>query len=154
MVRRLGKKRNTCVLIGDLNGRLTPQEPGAGPVILDLMCGKEWIPILHTSPRCTNVHPIRTFWRSNGSRTCLDYAFIRRTSERTLTPSGAYVLDELSEISDGHNILGVALQVTDGLIPANIKVLKQHQTHKRKAPMRPKTPKDMKRYQALLMHWF
>jgi hypothetical protein len=40
MVRRLGKERNTCALIGDLSGRLTLQEPGAGPVILDLMCGK------------------------------------------------------------------------------------------------------------------
>ena len=40
MVRRLGKERNTCALIGDFNGRLTQQEPGAGPVILDLMCGK------------------------------------------------------------------------------------------------------------------
>jgi hypothetical protein len=49
MVRRLGKKRNTCALIGDLNGRLTDSEPGTGPVILDLMCGKGWIPFLYTA---------------------------------------------------------------------------------------------------------
>jgi hypothetical protein len=49
MVRRLGKERNTCALIGDFNGRLTDSEPGAGPVILDLMCGKGWIPFLHTA---------------------------------------------------------------------------------------------------------
>ena len=48
-VRRLGKERNTCAIIGDFNGRLTQQEPGAGPVILDLMCGKRWIPFLHTA---------------------------------------------------------------------------------------------------------
>jgi hypothetical protein len=50
MVRRLGKERNTCAITGDFNGRLTQQEPGAGPVILDLMCGKGWIPFLHTAP--------------------------------------------------------------------------------------------------------
>jgi hypothetical protein len=154
MVRRLGKERNTCALIGDFNGRLTQQEPGAGPVILDLMCGKGWIPFLHTAPRGTNIYPIRTFWRSTGSRTCPDHAFIHSTSEQILTPSGAYVLDGLSELSDGHHILGVAFQVADGPIPATMKIPKQHHTHKRKAPMRPKTPKDMERYQALLMHWF
>ena len=41
MVHRLGKERNTCALIEDFNGRLTQQEPGAGPVIMDLMCGKD-----------------------------------------------------------------------------------------------------------------
>ena len=76
------------------------------------------------------------------------------TSDQILTPSGAYVLDGLSEISDGHHILGVAFQVEDGPDPASIKVPKQHHTHKRKAPMRPKTPKDMRRYQALVTHWF
>ena len=35
-----------------------------------------------------------------------------------------------------------------------MKIPKQHHTHKRKAPMRTKTPKDKERYQALLMHWF
>ena len=58
MVRRLGKERITCALIGDLNGGLTQQEPGAGPVILDLLCGKGWIPFLHTAPRGTNIYPI------------------------------------------------------------------------------------------------
>ena len=61
MVRRLGKERNTCALIGDFNGRLTQQEPGAEPVIMDLMCGKGWLPFLHTAPRGTNIYPIRTF---------------------------------------------------------------------------------------------
>ena len=61
MVRKLGKELNTCALIGDLNGRLTPQEPGAGPVILDLMCGKGWISFLHTATRGTSLHSIRTF---------------------------------------------------------------------------------------------
>ena len=143
MVRRLGKERNTCALIGDLNGRLTHQEPGAGPVILYLMCGKGWIPFLHTALCGTNIYPIRTFWRSKGSRTCPDHAFIHSTSEHILTPSGAYVLVGLSELSDGHHILGVAFQVADGPIPASMNVPKQHHTHKRKAPMRPKTPKDM-----------
>ena len=141
MVRRLGKEHNTCALIGDLNGRLTHQEPGAGPVILDLMCGKGWIPFLHTAPCGTNIYLIRTFWQSNGSRTCPDHAFIHSTSEQILTPSGAYVLDGLSEQSDGHHILGVAFQVADGHIPASMKVPKQHHTHKRKALMRPKRPK-------------
>ena len=64
MVRRLGKERNTCALIGDFNGRLTQQEPGAGPVILDLMCGKGWIPFLHTAPRGTNnFGPLTAKWR-------------------------------------------------------------------------------------------
>jgi hypothetical protein len=35
-----------------------------------------------------------------------------------------------------------------------MKVLKQHHTHKRKAPMGPKMSKNMERYQAILMHWF
>jgi hypothetical protein len=35
-----------------------------------------------------------------------------------------------------------------------MKIPKQHHTHKRKAPMRLKTSKDMEKYQALLMHWF
>ena len=131
MVHRLGKERNTCALIEDFNGRLTQQEPGAGPVILDLMCGKGWIPFLHTAPRGTNIYPIRTFWRSTGSRTCPDHAFIHSTSEQTLTPSGAYVLDGLSELSDGHHILGVAFQVADGPIPASMRIPKQHQTNKR-----------------------
>ena len=96
MVCRLGKERNTCALIGDLNGRLTPQEPGAGPVILDLMCGKGWIPFLHTALRGTGLHPIRTFWRSTSSCTCPNHAFVHSTSEQILTPSGAYVLDGLS----------------------------------------------------------
>jgi hypothetical protein len=68
--------------------------------------------------------------------------------------SGAYVLDGLSEISSGHHILGIAFQAADGPIPASMKVPKQHHIHKRKAPMCSKTPKDMERYQALLMHWF
>ena len=102
----------------------------------------------------TNIYPIQTYWRSTGSRTCPDHAFIHSTSEQILTPSGAYVLEGLSELSDGHHILGVAFQVTDGLIPATMKIPKKHHTHKRKAPMRTKTPKDKERYQALLMHWF
>ena len=60
MVRRLSKERNTCALIGDLNGHLTHQEPGAGPVILNLMREKIWIPFLHTAPRGTNIYPIQT----------------------------------------------------------------------------------------------
>ena len=62
MVRRLGKERNTCALIGDLNGRLTPQEPGAEPVIFNVMCGKGLISFLHTALRGTGLHPLRTFW--------------------------------------------------------------------------------------------
>jgi hypothetical protein len=151
MVRRLGKERNTCALIGDLNGRLTDSKPGAGPVTLDLMCGKGWIPFLHTAARGTKLHPIRTFWRNTGSRTCPDHAFIYSTSEQILTPSEAYVLDGLS---DGHHILGVAFQVADGLILESMKVPKQHHTHKRKASGRPRTPKDLDRYQALLSQWF
>ena len=118
------------------------------------MCDKGWIPFLHKAPRGTNVHPIRTIRQGNGSQTCPNGAFIHSTSEQILTPSGAYVLDGLSEISDGHHILGVAFQVADGPIPTSMKVPKQHHTHKRKAPMRPKPPKNMERYQALLMQWF
>ena len=40
IVRRLGKERSTCALIGDLNGCFIDSEPGAGPVILDFMRGK------------------------------------------------------------------------------------------------------------------
>jgi hypothetical protein len=50
MVRRLGKERNTCALIGDLNGRMTQSDRGAGPYILDTMCSKGWIPFLQTAP--------------------------------------------------------------------------------------------------------
>ena len=128
----------------DFNGRLTQQEPGAGPIIMNLMCGKGWLPFLHTAPRGTNLYPIRTFWRSTGRRTCPDHAFINSTSEQILTPSGAYVLDGLTELSDGHHILGVAFQVADGPIPVTMQIPKQHHTHKRKAPMRPKTPRTWK----------
>ena len=48
MVRRLGKERNTCALIGDLNGKMTQSDRGAGPYILDTMCSKGWIPFLQT----------------------------------------------------------------------------------------------------------
>jgi hypothetical protein len=35
MVRRLGREHNTCAIIGDFNGRLKSNDPGAGPLILD-----------------------------------------------------------------------------------------------------------------------
>ena len=85
MVRRLGKERNTCALIGDLNGRMTQSDRGAGPYILDTMCSKGWIPFLQTAPRGTQVHPIKTFWRGDRPRTCPDHAFVHSTSEPLLT---------------------------------------------------------------------
>ena len=48
----------------------------------------------------------------------------------------------------------MAFQVADGPIPESMKVPKQHHTHKRKAPGRPRTPKDLERYQSLLSQWF
>ena len=56
------------------------------------------------------------------------------------------MLDELLELSDGHHTLGVAFQVADGPIPESMKDPKQHHTHKRKAPGRPRTSKDLERY--------
>ena len=154
MVRRLGKEHNTCAIIGDFNGRLSTKDPGAGPVILDLMCSKGWIPFLHTALTETQLHPVRTYWRGGGTRTCPDHAFVHSTSEQLLTPSGAYVLDGLSELSDGHHILGVAFQVVDGPLPASMAVPKQHHTHRRHPPARPKSQKDLDRYQALLLNGF
>ena len=86
MVRRLGKDRNTCALIGDLNGRMTESDRGAGPYILDTMCSKGLIPFLQTATRGTQIHPIKTFWRGGRSRTCPDHAFVHSTSEQLLTP--------------------------------------------------------------------
>ena len=95
MVRRFGKERNTCALIGDLNGRLTESDHGTGPGILDTMCSKGWIPFLQTADRGMKIHPITTFWRGGRTRTCPDHAFVHSTSEQLLTPSGAYVMEGL-----------------------------------------------------------
>ena len=59
----------------------------------------------------------------------------------------------LSELSDGHHILGVAFHVVDGPVPASMKIPKKHHTHKRLPPSRPRLPKNLERYQALLMGW-
>ena len=72
MVRRLGKEHNTCAIIADFNGRLSANEPGAGPIILDLMCSKGWIPFLHTAATETQLHPVRMYWRRGGTCTCSD----------------------------------------------------------------------------------
>jgi hypothetical protein len=50
MARRLDKERNTCALIDDLNGRLTPQEPGGGRPF-SISCVEK-----DGSPSCTR-HP-------------------------------------------------------------------------------------------------
>ena len=136
MVRRLGKERNTCALIGDLNGKMTQSDRGVGPYILDTMCSKGWIPFLQTATRGTQVHPIKTFWRGGRTRTCPDRTFVNSTSEPLLTPSEAYVMEGLSELSDGHHILGVAFHVVDGPVPASMKIPKQHHTHMRLLPSR------------------
>ena len=154
MVRRLGREHNTCAIIGDFNGRLNANDPGTGPLLLDLMCSKGWIPFLQTAVTETQLHPVRTYWKGGSTRTCPDHAFVHSTSEQLLTPSGAYVLDGLSELSDGHHILGVAFHVVDGPIPASMAVPKQHHTHRRRPPARPKSQKDLDRYRALLLQWF
>ena len=97
-------------------------EHGAGPVILDTMCSKGWTPFLQTATRGTQIHPIKTFWRGGKKRTCPDHAFVHSTSQHLLIPSGAYVMEGLSELSDGHHILGVALHVVDGPIPASMQI--------------------------------
>ena len=63
-------------------------------------------------------------------------------------------MEGLSELSDGHHILGVAFHVVDGPVPAGMKIPKKHHTHKRLPPSRPRSPQDIERYQALLMGWF
>ena len=67
-------------------------------------------------------------------RTCPDHAFVHSTSKHLLTPSGAYVMEGLSELSDGHHILGVAFHVVDGPIPASMKIPKHHHVYKRLPP--------------------
>ena len=84
---------------------------------------------------------MRTYWKGGGTRTCPDHAFVHSTSEQLITPSGAYALDGLSELSDGHRILGVAFHVVDGPLPASMAVPKQHHTHRRRSP-------------SLLLQWF
>ena len=134
MVCRLGREHNTCAIIGDFNGRLKSNDPGAGSLILDLMCSKGWIPFLQTAVTETQLHPVRTYWKGGSTRTCPDHAFVHSTSEQLITPSGAYVLDGLSELSDGHHILGVAFHVADGPLPASMAVPKQHHTHRHRPP--------------------
>jgi hypothetical protein len=120
----------------DFNGRLNVNDPGAGPLILDLMSSKGWIPFLQTAVTETQLYPVRTYWKGDGTRTCLDHAFVHSTSEQLITPRGAYVLDGLLELSDGHHILGVAFHVVDGPLPASMTVPKQHHTHRRRPPAR------------------
>jgi hypothetical protein len=134
----LGKERNTCALFGDFNGCLATAEPGAGPVILDTLCSEGWLPFLHTALRTTALHPICTFWCTTVcTRTCPVHAFVRANCEEMLMPSGAYVLEGLMSPSDGHHVIGVAFQVTDGPIPAEMRWSKHHHTHKRQPPARP-----------------
>ena len=104
LTRRMGKPHHSSLLIGDLNGRLAKTDPGSGPVILDNICSKGWIPFLSTVTKGTRLYPVRTFWRGKGRRTCPDHALLHRNSENLLQPSGAYVLEELTELSDGHHI--------------------------------------------------
>ena len=118
------------------------------------MSSKRWIPFLHTALAETQLHPLRTYWRGGGTCTCPDHAFVHSTSEQLLTSSGAYVLDGLSELSNGHHILGVAFQVVNGPLPASMAVLKQHHTHRRLPLARPNLQKYLDRYQALLLQWF
>jgi hypothetical protein len=109
MVRCLGNERNTCAIIGDFNGRLSANDPGAGPITLDRMCIKGWIPFMHTAVMKTQLHPVHTYRREGGARTCPDHAFIHSTSEHLITPSGAYVLDGLSTLSDEYHILSYVI---------------------------------------------
>jgi hypothetical protein len=60
-----------------------------------------------------------------GNRTCPDHSFVHTTSEQLITPSGAYVLESLSKLSDGHHILGVAFHVVDGPLSASMAVPKK-----------------------------
>jgi hypothetical protein len=129
-------------------------EPGAGPLILDLMCSKGWIPFLKTAVTETHLHPVRTYCKGDGTRTCPDHVFVHSTSEQLITPSGAYVLNGLSELSDGHHILSVAFHVVNGPLPASMTVPKHHHTQQRRSPAQPKSQKDLDRYQALLLQWF
>ena len=63
-------------------------------------------------------------------------------------------LEGLSELSDGHHILGVAFHVVDGPIPASMKIPKHHHAYKRLPLTRLHSLKDLERYRALLMGWF
>ena len=127
----MGKPHHSSLLIGDHNGRLAKTDPGSGPVILDNICSQVRISFLSTATKGTSLHPVRTFWRGKRRRTCPDHARLHRNSEDLLQPSGAYVLEELTELSDGHHILGVCFQVVDGPIPLSMKVPKAHHQYKR-----------------------
>jgi hypothetical protein len=111
-------------------------------------------PFLQTAVTETQLHPVRTYWKGGGTLTCPEHAFVHSISEQLITPSGAYVLDGLSELSDGYHILGEAFLVVDGPLPASMAVPKQHNTHRRLPPARPKSQKNLDRYQALLLQWF
>ena len=83
LARRMGKPHHSSLLIGDLNGRLAKTDPGSGPVILDNICSKGWIPFLSTATKGTSLHPVRTFWRGKGGvhvRTMHCYTEIQRIS--------------------------------------------------------------------------
>ena len=56
------------------------------------------------------------------------------------------MLEELTELSDGHHILGVCFHVVDGPIPPSMKVPQ--------ASGCPRTKKDLDRYKDLLSQWF
>ena len=98
MVPRLGKEHNTCAIIGDFNGRLSANVLDAMPIILDLMCSKGWIPLLHTAVTDTQLHPVRTYWRGGGTRTCPVCRVIMEPTSRAilkpdrqlLHPTGIY----------------------------------------------------------------
>jgi len=88
LTRRMGKPHHSSLLIGDLNGRLAKTDPGSGPVILDNICSKGWIPFLSTAPKGTRLYPVHTFWRGKGRRTCPDHALPHRNLEDLLQASG------------------------------------------------------------------
>ena len=77
----MGKPHHSSLLIGDLNGRLAKTEPGSGPVILDNICSKGWIPFVSTATKGTSLHPVRTFWRGKGRRKRPDHVLLHRNSE-------------------------------------------------------------------------
>ena len=63
-------------------------------------------------------------------------------------------MEDLSELSDGHHILGVCFQVVDGPIPPDMKVPKEHHQFKRQTTGCSRTKKDLDRYKDLLAQWF
>ena len=56
-----GRNRHACIMVGDLNGRLSSNEGGSGPVIRDELGASGWVPFLSTAALDTALSGTGTY---------------------------------------------------------------------------------------------